>query len=71
MTQEEMGFSAEIQRKHISSLELGLKQPSLSTIFKLARALQLKPNELIAQVEVAARDHNVSSYNQGPFDHSD
>lgn len=59
MTQEEMGFAAEIQRKHVSSLELGLKQPSLSTIFKLARALQMRPSQLIAQVEQVQGDPNI------------
>lgn len=53
MTQEELGFAAEIQRKHVSSLELGLKQPSLNTIFKLARALRVRPSHLIALLEQA------------------
>jgi len=56
MTQEEVGFAAGIQRKHVSSLELGLKQPTLNTIFKLAFALRLRPSELVAMLEEAQDD---------------
>ena len=39
LTQEQLGFEAGLRRTFISSLELGDKQPSLSTIFKLSTAL--------------------------------
>jgi transcriptional regulator with XRE-family HTH domain len=51
MTQESLGFEAGIQRKHVSSLELGEKQPSLTTIFALARALRTRPGRFIGLVE--------------------
>lgn len=52
MTQEELGLEADIQRNYVSSLELGEKQPSLTTVFKLAAALNIKPAKLIALVDV-------------------
>jgi transcriptional regulator with XRE-family HTH domain len=50
-TQEGLGLEAELQRKYISSLELGEKQPSISTLFKLAAALKVRPGKLISLVE--------------------
>lgn len=51
MTQEGLGLQANLQRKYISSIELGEKQPTLLTIFKLASALNISPSELIRLVE--------------------
>ena len=51
LTQEQLGMEANIQRKHISALELGDKQASLSTVFKLAKALKIKPAKLIQLVD--------------------
>lgn len=46
MTQEQLGFEADLQRKYVSELEHGLKQPSVTTLFKIARALGVKPSKL-------------------------
>lgn len=51
LTQEELGFEADLRRTYISILELGEQQPSLTTILKIATALKLPAHELIAQVE--------------------
>jgi transcriptional regulator with XRE-family HTH domain len=51
LTQEELGLEASLQRNYISSIELGEKQPTLLTIFKLSSALNIRPGELIAMVE--------------------
>jgi transcriptional regulator with XRE-family HTH domain len=51
LTQEELGFEAEIRRTFISLLELGQQQPSLATIFKLSEALKTPPSVLIKMVE--------------------
>lgn len=50
-TQEALGLEANLQRKYISSIELGEKQPSLTSIFKLATALKIKPGRLLDLVE--------------------
>ncbi|MEO6117849.1 MAG: helix-turn-helix transcriptional regulator [Methylotenera sp.] len=52
LTQEQLGFEADLRRTYISILELGEQQPSLSTILKLATALKCPVADLMAQVEV-------------------
>lgn len=37
LTQEQLGFEADLRRTYISILELGQQQPSLTTILKLAK----------------------------------
>lgn len=51
MTQEELGFEADLRRTYISVLELGQQQPSLGTVLKLSRALKRPASEVIALVE--------------------
>ncbi len=53
LSQEELGFEANYHRTYISQLERGQKNPSLKAIFRLARALGVKPSEMIRQVEKA------------------
>jgi transcriptional regulator with XRE-family HTH domain len=50
-TQEQFGFESDLRRTYISILELGQQQPSLSTILKIAGALNCPASELIANVE--------------------
>ena len=51
LTQEELGFEADLRRTYVSVLELGQQQPSLTTILKLSKALNLTASEIIAMVE--------------------
>lgn len=51
LSQEKLAFEAELQRNYISLMELGTNQPTITTIFKLAKALKIKPHELISEVE--------------------
>lgn len=51
LTQEALGLEAQLERNFVSLLELGQRQPSLGTIFKLAGPLQLEPNEFMKMVE--------------------
>lgn len=55
LTQEELSLEADLQRNYISLMELGQNQPTVTTIFKLAYALKLKPSVFIQLVEDAAR----------------
>ena len=52
-SQEELGFETGYHRTYISLLERGLRSPTLTTIFQLATALEVKPSEIIRQVESA------------------
>lgn len=51
MTQEILAFESGLDRAFISLLECGRKQPTLVTIFQLAKALKSKPSQIIASVE--------------------
>ena len=51
LTQEQLGLEAELQRNYISSLELGEKQPTITSIFKLSQALKIRPSKLVALIE--------------------
>jgi transcriptional regulator with XRE-family HTH domain len=51
LTQEVLATEANLSRAYISDLEMGKKDPSLFTVFKLADALKLKPSVLIDEVE--------------------
>ena len=50
-TQEALSIESELSRAYINRLEMGHKDPSLSTIFKLASALKIKPSAIIEEVE--------------------
>lgn len=51
LTQEELGFEADLRRTYISILEQGQQQPSLTTIFKVASPLNRTPHEIVGLVE--------------------
>jgi len=50
MTQEALGFEADLQRHYISLLERGSSSPTLKSMFRLAAALQISPVELMSLV---------------------
>ena len=52
LTQEQLGFEADLRRTYISILELGQQQPSLTTIIKLAQALKYPAGKMLDQVEL-------------------
>lgn len=56
LTQEELGFKAGLQRKYISLLELGEQQPTLTSIFKLSSALNIKPGRILDLMEEGSDD---------------
>lgn len=46
-SQEVLGFKADLHRNYISSLELAQKNPTYTTLLKLAKALTVTIHELI------------------------
>ncbi|EOO05694.1 hypothetical protein IAW_05003 [Bacillus cereus str. Schrouff] len=48
-SQETLGFKAGLHRNYISSLELAQKNPTYTTLIKLARALEVRVQELIPE----------------------
>ncbi|MEQ9354713.1 helix-turn-helix domain-containing protein [Coleofasciculus sp. G2-EDA-02] len=51
LSQEELSFRSQLDRTFISRLEGGLRQPTLSTIIKLAEALGVSAASIVAEVE--------------------
>ena len=51
ISQERLGFRADLHRTEISLLERGAREPRLSTIVRLARALEITPTELLDGIE--------------------
>lgn len=48
MSQEALGDAAGLAAKHVSEIERANRDPRLTTILKLAHALDLRPGELLA-----------------------
>jgi transcriptional regulator with XRE-family HTH domain len=53
ISQEGLALKSALQRSFISRMECGKTQPTLVTIFELARALDMEPIDIIAQVQKA------------------
>ena len=51
LSQEQLGLKSGLSRPYISDLEMGKKDPSLFTIFKLSDALKVKPSFFIEEIE--------------------
>lgn len=51
LSQENLAFNSELHRTYISQIERGLKSPTVETMFKLCKALGVRPSELIAYTE--------------------
>ena len=52
LSQEKLAELCNLDRTYISLLERGLRQPTISTLFKIADALDLSPSDLIRMVEL-------------------
>lgn len=58
LTQEGLGFEADLRRTFVSILELGHQQPTLTTILKLAKVLEVKPSKILDLVEREIQDYS-------------
>jgi transcriptional regulator with XRE-family HTH domain len=47
LSQDQLALNAGLHRTHVSLLERGLREPSLDTLVKLCRALDIPPTEAI------------------------
>ncbi len=51
MSQEKLALEANIDRTYISSIERGIRKPTVNTLFSLCNALEVKPSEVVREVE--------------------
>lgn len=59
ISQEKLAEYCDLDRTYISLLERGLRQPTLTTIFKLAEALEILPSEIIGLTEKRIKDSGI------------
>ena len=50
-SQELVSGFAGIGRTHLSAIERGERKPTLETFFKIAEALEMRPSEIMAEIE--------------------
>ncbi|WP_428507387.1 helix-turn-helix domain-containing protein [Roseateles sp.] len=61
LTQEQLGFEAELERNYISMLERGERQPTLTTLMKLAKPLRRRASQIVVLVEAEAAKSKADS----------
>lgn len=54
LSQEELAFRSSLDRTYISMLERGIHLPTITSLFALAKALDIKASEMIKLVEFDA-----------------
>ena len=59
LTQEDLSLEAQLARVYISELEYGKKIPSIKTIFKLSKGLNIKCSKLMDLTEQEFLDSSV------------
>jgi transcriptional regulator with XRE-family HTH domain len=57
-SQQTLAFDAEVHRTYISLIERGQKSPTLAVIGRLAKALNVRPSELLRRVEARLEQSN-------------
>lgn len=50
-SQQNLAFECDLDRTYISLLERGKRQPTISTIFTLAKELEVQPSNFLKKVE--------------------
>jgi len=51
MTQEELAFSAGLNRNYVAAIEKGRRKPSLITLYSLARGLEISAAALLSRTD--------------------
>jgi transcriptional regulator with XRE-family HTH domain len=55
LSQEELALAADVDRTFVSQMERGIRQPTITTLMKLAGALNIQPSTLIVRMEKLLR----------------
>lgn len=54
LTQEDLAYESGLARTFIAKMETGRRQPSITTVFRLAESLGVRPSEIVALTEEEA-----------------
>jgi transcriptional regulator with XRE-family HTH domain len=55
LSQEALALTAEVDRTFVSQMERGIRQPTLTTLWKLAEALSIRPSVFVQKMERSPR----------------
>jgi transcriptional regulator with XRE-family HTH domain len=55
LSQEQLAEAADVDRTFVSQMERGIRQPTITTLMKLATALGIQPSTLVARMERSLR----------------
>lgn len=64
LTQEQLAFNSNLDRTYISLLERGLRVPTVITLFKLSKALEIQPEDFIKLVRISYENYTPNSFNK-------
>lgn len=59
LSQEQLAFTADVERNFVSLIERGINQPTVRVIFKLAIALNTTPTHMLSLVETMIKESTV------------
>lgn len=59
LSQEELAHRSSLDRTYISMLERNIKQPTITTIFLLAQALEMKPSAFVQLLEDEFEEYTI------------
>jgi ribosome-binding protein aMBF1 (putative translation factor) len=51
ISQEDLALNADVDRSFVSQMERGIRQPTLTTLVKLCRALGVAPSTIVGRME--------------------
>ena len=56
ISQEVLSGLADIDRSHLSKIELGLRSPTLNVLYKITDALGVKASEILRTIEMSEKE---------------
>ena len=56
LSQEDLAYESDLDRSFISMMERGLRKPTISTLFRIAKPLKKSPTEIIRILETRYED---------------
>ena len=65
LSQEALAFESGLDRTYISLIELGQRSPTLDTMQKIARALEIEISVLVLRMEVIQQNQNEQARDEG------
>ncbi len=57
VTQEVLSGLSDIGRTHLSAIERGERKPTLETLFRISRALDVKMSAIVIEIEKETHDY--------------